>query len=82
MVPSVIPEWLPFARILTRELIHVPGSTVHQLVDCTLTPTGTGTVLTLAWEVYTRRNDLSEAKTAPRSPATRRGRPLHRSPSR
>jgi uncharacterized protein YndB with AHSA1/START domain len=48
VVPSVILEWLPFTRILTRDEIHVPGSTVHLLVDYTLAPTESGTVLTMA----------------------------------
>ena len=48
VVPSVILEWLPFTRILTKDLIHVPGSTVHLLVDYTLAPTESGTVLTMA----------------------------------
>jgi uncharacterized protein YndB with AHSA1/START domain len=49
VVPSVILEWLPFTRILTRDLIHVPGSTVHLLVDYTLAPIESGTALTMAW---------------------------------
>jgi hypothetical protein len=48
VVPSVILEWLPFTRILTRDLIHVPESTIHLLVDYTLAPTESGTVLTMA----------------------------------
>ena len=48
VMPSVILEWLPFTRILTRDLIHVPGSSVHLLVDYTLVPGETGTVLTMA----------------------------------
>jgi uncharacterized protein YndB with AHSA1/START domain len=48
VVPSVILEWLPFARMLTKDLIHVPGSTVHLLVDYTLAPSDSGTVLTMA----------------------------------
>lgn len=48
VVPSLILEWLPFTRILTRDLIHVPGSTVYLLVDYTLQPTEGGTTLTMA----------------------------------
>jgi uncharacterized protein YndB with AHSA1/START domain len=48
VVPSVILEWLPFQRMLTRDLIHVPGETVHLLVDYTLTQTESGTTLTMA----------------------------------
>jgi len=48
VVPSVILEWLPFARMLTRDLIHVPVSTVQLLVDYTLAPTESGTVLAMA----------------------------------
>jgi hypothetical protein len=48
VVPSVILEWLPFTRILTRDLIHVPGSTIHLLVDYGLAQTESGTVLTMA----------------------------------
>ena len=48
VVPSVILEWLPFTRMLTRDVIHVPGSTVTLLVDYTLAATETGTVLTMA----------------------------------
>lgn len=48
VVPSVILEWLPFTRILTKDLIHVPGSTVHLLVDYSLVPSESGTVLTMA----------------------------------
>jgi hypothetical protein len=48
VVPSVILEWLPFSRILARDLIHVPGSTVHLLVDFTLASSESGIVLTMA----------------------------------
>jgi hypothetical protein len=48
VVPSVILEWLPFTRILTKDLIHVPESMIHLLVDYTLAPTESGTVLTMA----------------------------------
>ena len=48
VVPSVILEWLPFARILTKDLIHVPGATVYLLVDYTLQPIEGGTLLTMA----------------------------------
>jgi uncharacterized protein YndB with AHSA1/START domain len=47
-VPSVVLEWLPFQRMLTRDLIHVPDGSVHLLVDYTLTPSDRGTVLTMA----------------------------------
>src|SRR5919201_4002234 len=48
VVPSVIIEWLPFTRIVTNDLIHVPGATVHLLVDYTLEATESGTLLTMA----------------------------------
>jgi hypothetical protein len=48
VVPSVILEWLPFTRILTRDVIPVPGSTVSLLVDYTLAASGSGTVLSMA----------------------------------
>lgn len=48
IVTSEILEWLPFTRLLTKDLIHVPGSTVHLLVDYTLASTDAGTVLTMA----------------------------------
>jgi uncharacterized protein YndB with AHSA1/START domain len=47
VVPSVIVEWLPFARLLTQDLIHVPGGTVNLLVDYTVESTDTGTLLTM-----------------------------------
>ena len=34
--------------MLTKDLIHVPGSTVYLLVDYTLTSTDEGTLLTIA----------------------------------
>ena len=48
VVPSVILEWLPFTRLVTNDLIHVPGATVYLLVDYTLEPTESGTLLTMA----------------------------------
>jgi uncharacterized protein YndB with AHSA1/START domain len=47
VVPSVVLEWLPFTRLLTNDLIHVPGFTVYLLVDYTLEPTDSGTKLTM-----------------------------------
>lgn len=48
VVPSVILEWVPFARIVSRDLIHVPEGRVELTVDYTLVPTDTGTTLGLA----------------------------------
>ncbi len=46
--PSAVLEWLPFTRILTRDLMQLPDATVHLLVDYTLHPTQDGTRLTMA----------------------------------
>jgi hypothetical protein len=43
----VILEWLPFTRLVTNHLIHVPGATVYLLVDYTLEATERGTLLTM-----------------------------------
>ncbi len=48
VVSSLVLEWLPFTRLLTNDLIHVPGSTIYLLVDYTLEPTESGTKLTMA----------------------------------
>lgn len=48
VVTSVILEWLPFARLLTRDLIHVPGSTIYLLVDYKLDPLDSTSRLTMA----------------------------------
>jgi hypothetical protein len=48
VVTSAVLEWLPFSRLLTKDLIHVPGSTIYLLVDYRLEPTNGGTVLTMA----------------------------------
>jgi uncharacterized protein YndB with AHSA1/START domain len=46
-VPSEVLEWLPFRRLLTRDLIHVPGGAVHLLVDYGLEPVDRGTRLSM-----------------------------------
>lgn len=38
VVPSVILEWLPFTRLVTNDLIHVPGHTIYLTVDYRLEP--------------------------------------------
>lgn len=39
---------MPFERLLTRDLIHVPGSTVYLLTEYRLDPTDTGTLFTMS----------------------------------
>lgn len=48
VVTSVVLEWLPFARLLTRDLIHVPDSTVYLLVDYKLKPSAGGSRFSMA----------------------------------
>jgi uncharacterized protein YndB with AHSA1/START domain len=48
VVPSVVLEWQPFARMVTRDLIHVPGARVDLTVDYRLTATDGGTALGMA----------------------------------
>lgn len=48
VVPSVILEWLPFTRIVTNDMIHLPDETIQLLIDYRLEPTETGTNLTMA----------------------------------
>ena len=47
VVTSEVLEWLPFTRLLTKDLIHVPCSTVYLLVDYTLASTDGETILTM-----------------------------------
>lgn len=48
LVPSVILEWVPFSRLVTRDSIYVPGARVDLTVDYRLSPTDHGTLLTMA----------------------------------
>lgn len=47
IVPSVILEWFPFTRLVTNDLIHVPGHTIHLIVDYRLESIEGGTRLTM-----------------------------------
>jgi Protein of unknown function (DUF2652) len=48
VLPSAVLEWVPFTRILTKDEIHVPGSTVGLMVDYTLEAIEGGTRLAMA----------------------------------
>ncbi len=47
IVPSVILEWFPFTRLVTNDLIHVPGHTIYLTVDYRLESIEGGTRLTM-----------------------------------
>ena len=47
VVPSVILEWFPFTRLVTNDLIHVPGHTIYLTVDYRLESIEGGTRLTM-----------------------------------